>query len=157
MGLFSSVPHHDDVLGEFTRESGWWRGQIDLPPHGVVALRLAGGRSAPDAASVAAARSLAAVYARLSGEVGAVLYEHYLPGLEAWRAGELAGLVDRYPELTRAEEVWNHVRVERVDVDASGREYAIEVRFETAWDEEHTLGVRIRGESLVGLCGSAGP
>lgn len=50
-----------------------------------------------------------------------------------------------------------HVQVQGVDIDAARSDFPIEVRIDSAWDEEHTLGVRLRQDAVVELCGSVGP
>ncbi len=157
MGLFSADPVFDATLGELRREHGLWVGQLALPPHGTVELRIAGGRKAPDLASLSAAIALPAQYASLRPAVADELFEHYGPGWEAWKAGDLEGEVTSFPEISMAGDVWPFVQVERVDVDASRRDFPAEVRMTVAWDEEHTLGARLDGARLVELCGSVGP
>ena len=149
-------PYHDARLGTFRRHRGRWVGTLELAPHGSVELRIAGGRKAPAPESLAAAASLATQYAALNAHVATALYDHYQPGWEAWKSGELGRLVESFPELTTAADVWANVRVTWVDLDLARREYPIEIRMTVAWDEEHTLGVRMAGTRLVELCGSVG-
>ena len=150
-------PYQDARLGTFKRHRGRWIGALELAPHGSVELRITGGRKAPAPESLDAAASLASQYAALSAQVAAALYDHYEPGWEAWKNGELEGLVDSFPTLETAADVWANVRVTWVDLDPARRHYPVEIRLSVAWDEEHTLGVRIDGTRLVELCGSVGP
>lgn len=156
-GFLRSTPYRDATLGEFTRKSGRWRGRIVIPPHGDVELRVAGGRGSPDAASMEMARSLAVTYQALQTEITRALFEHYQPGREAWTSGELEGMVDSFPEITNARDVWSHIQVQHVDIDAARSDFPVEVRIDAAWDDEHTLGVRLRDGRVVELCGSVGP
>ncbi|MDH4043903.1 MAG: hypothetical protein OEW06_05530, partial [Gemmatimonadota bacterium] len=103
------------------------------------------------------AASLPDEYARLEAQVAAALFEHYEPGREAWQSGAMAGMIESYPEIPRAEDVWAHVHSVLVDIDPSRRAFPVEVRLNVTWDEEHTLGVRLKDGRLVELCGSTGP
>jgi hypothetical protein len=85
------------------------------------------------------------------------LFEHYEPGREAWKSGAFEGVLDAYPELKGPDDVWANVRSVLVDIDPSRRAFPVEVRLEVTWDEEHTLGVRLRDGELIELCGSTGP
>lgn len=154
LGFRSTNPYADPVLGAFSRKRGRWLGSLHLAPHGAVPLRVVGSRKEPDAEALRLAGSLATQYERLAPAVAAALFEHYEPGRDAWRNGELEDMVDSYPELSTPDEVWAHVRVALVDIDRSRRAYPIEIRLNVTWDEEHTLGVRIRDGELVCLSGS---
>jgi hypothetical protein len=155
--LFKSKEYHDPELGTFRRRDGVWRGQLAHPQLGNVELRIAGSRNAPDAQSLDVARRFATVFTQLRDAIGSVLFEHYEPGLDAWNSGEFEGLLDAFPQLSRSSDVWPHVTVDAIDIDASRRAYSTELRVNAAWDPEHTLGVRLLDDQVMGLSGSVGP
>lgn len=154
MGWFGSDPFTDARLGTFERSGGAWVTSAVLATLGRVELRLAGDRKAPTPASLALAHGIPAQYAALRAEIGRALYEHLEPYADAVRAGEVEA--DGFdPTTVRGpEDTWAHVAVTVVDVDPARVEFPVEIQLRAAWDEEHTLGVRIRGGSLVELCGS---
>jgi hypothetical protein len=154
MGWFSTDPFTDALLGTFHRRAGAWIAMVEVATLGRVELRLAGDRKAPAPANVALAHSLPAQYGALRDEIGRVLYEHLEPYAAAVAAGEMEA--DRFDPtgIRGPQDAWAHVTVVRVDVDAARKEYPIEVQLRAAWDEEHTLGVRMRDGALVELCGS---
>ena len=119
--------YEDPALGELVRARGRWRREMELG-YETVPLVLAGGRSGPDPEAVAAARA----------SVGQLM---------AWRS-----LVE--PELGEhrgAPFTWDEVRTAYVLASKDG---VIEWGLHVAWDEEHTLGARMRGGELVELNGS---
>lgn len=154
MSWFGSTDFIDARLGTFERKGGAWRTSAVLGTLGRVELRLAGDRKAPTPANLAHAQEVPVQFSVCRDEIGRALYEHFEPYAEAIRAGGLA--VDSFdPESVRSpEDVWAHVKLTVVDVDVVRAEFPIEVQLRAAWDEEHTLGVRIRNGSLIELCGS---
>jgi hypothetical protein len=74
------------------------------------------------------------------------LYEHY-------RAGSDGGAVN-LPHLATATDVWGRVMLSSVEIKPyrSLEEFQVAIRAE--WDDEHTLGALIRGETFVELNGS---
>ncbi len=54
------------------------------------------------------------------------------------------------PALEVPSSVWPYVRVEFVQVVLLDGQLTVEIGYRVAWDEEHTLGARIRGGQLVG-------
>jgi hypothetical protein len=142
-----SEPFTHAHLGTFIRKHGDWIGAIDLPPHGKVELRLAGDRKAPSPAALELAADLPTQYAALASQVADALFEHYEPYSQD-------GLLD---ELVEPGDVWSYLHVTFVDIDPERRGFTVEIRMETQWDEEHTLGVQLKDGELVDLNGSVGP
>ena len=73
-----------------------------------------------------------------------------LCGGSASRTLRLTGL----PTIDTPSSVWPHTGVEFVRVSPLSGELTVEIGCRVAWDEEHTLGVRLRDGRLVELCGS---
>jgi hypothetical protein len=154
LGFLQSEPFNHPTLGTLTKRRGWWVGTLDLPRFGAVELRVAGNRKSPDARSLDLATTLPSVVRALETDIANALYEHYFPGLEVWRSGQFGERSTPFPEITGADGVWSHVHAERVEVNAAEKAFTIEIACTTAWDEEHTLGIRLKGDSMVELCGS---
>ena len=150
-GFFESKPFRDQQLGTLERRHGKWVGMVTLPPHGQVELRVAGDRAAPDAASLRLAADASAQFSAVHGELASQLLEHYLPYQDAWQCNDLE---NRGVELSVPEDVWAHVLVPSIEVDARRVESPIEFRLEVGWDQEHTLGALVRDGTLVELNGS---
>lgn len=145
--FLASEPFTHARMGTFIRKHGDWIGAINLPPHGKVELRLAGDRKAPSPAALELAAALPTQYAALESQVADALFEHYEPYSEE-------GMLD---ELVEPGDVWGYLHVTYVDVDPDRRLFTTEIRLETQWDEEHTLGVQLKDGELVHLNGSVGP
>ena len=156
-GFFRADPYVDPHLGTFVRRRGRWIGTFELPPHGVVELRIAGGRNGPGAEVLKLVTTLADEYAALKPKIADALFEHYEPGREAWNAGKIDEALESFPLLNSAADVWSNVQAVRIDVDASRRAFPVEIRLAATWDCEHTLGVRLLNRELLELCGSTGP
>lgn len=155
-GLFKPPPFSDAQLGEFRRTGGMWRGAVDLG--GVsVSLALPGPRSAPDAQALAMARAVPSAYPAWRGLIAAALFEHYAPYAEDVAAGELGAPGEGLPRLTQPEDVWPHTALEFVAVITLDGEPAVEIGYRVAWDEEHTVGARLRNGRLIELNGSVLP
>lgn len=154
LGFFQPQPINDPTLGTLTRRGGWWVGTIALPRLGAVELRVAGSRREPDARSVELAATLPQLVSANDADIARELYEHYVPGWDAWQGGVFGERAEPFPEIKAADAVWPHVRGERVEVNAAQREFTIEIACAAAWDEEHTLGIRLDGGRVVELCGS---
>ncbi len=146
MGLFGNDIHNDPTLGGFERQGGAWHGRIVLEGFGPVTLTVPGDRKRPDAASLALAPSAAAEVFTVRDALASALYEHWEPYFEAE--------VDEAPKLETRHDVWPHIRIEALVVDAGHREFRVELRLTVPWDPEHTLGARIAHGELVELCGS---
>jgi hypothetical protein len=119
--------YDDPALGELERRRGRWRRDMELGFE-TVPLVLAGGRSGPDPQAVAVARA----------SVGR---------LPAWR--ELVG--PALEEHRDAPFTWDEVISAYV---FAGKDGLVEWGLRVAWDEEHTLGARMRDGELVELNGS---
>ena len=153
-GLFGSDPFTDPVLGVLTRAGRSWRGLIPLPGHGAVEFRVAGDRKAPDAASLEVARALSARYEALREPIARELFAHYEPYADPVGGGDADAGEYAPPAIASASEVWAHVSVPYVLVDAAHRDFDAEIAYEAAWDEEHTLAARLEADRFVELCGS---
>jgi len=155
-GMFKSSPFSDDQLGELHRAGGMWRGTIDL---GEVRapLALPGSRSAPDPRALDIARTVPSAYPEWRGLIAVAMFEHYAPYAETVAAGELEPPGEGLPRVTQPDEVWPHTDVQFVAVITLDGELTVEIGYRVAWDEEHTLGARLRNGRLVELNGSVLP
>ena len=111
-GLFGSKTYDDPELGTLTRSWRHWKVSIQLPPHGDVAVRIAGSRSGPDADGLALARQLVARYPELMPAIEEELFEHYEPYGDESARSEAPG--DAPPRIDTASEVWPHVSIDEV-------------------------------------------
>lgn len=145
--FLASEPFTHARLGTFIRKHGDWIGAINLPPHGKVELRLAGDRKAPSPAALELAAALPTQYAALESQVADALFEHYEPYSRE-------GILD---ELVDPSDVWSYLHLTYADIDPERRGFTVEIRMETQWDEEHTLGVQLKDGELVDLNASVGP
>lgn len=127
---------------------------IALPGHGPVEFRVAGDRKAPHTPSLEVARALASRYEALRERVAEELFAHFEPYGESVERGDADGDGRVPPPIGSAAEVWAHVSVPFAVVDATRPDFDAEIAFVTAWDEEHTLGARLKGARFVELCGS---
>jgi hypothetical protein len=153
-GLFKSAPFVDPQLGELRRWRGAWRGTIALGGAAPVPLVLSGGRSAPDGGALQVARSIPSQYAAWCSLIEPALFEHYEPYAEAVAAGEIDDAPAGPPRIDAPAAVWPHTTPEFVQVAPLDGELTTEIGYRVAWDEEHTLGARLRDGRLVELCGS---
>lgn len=147
--LFKSDPHTDPELGMFTRSGGKWRGSITLPGIGETPVALSGSRKQPDASSLNLARLLPTQYGSLLPDIQKGLFEHYEPYLQAHEDGDYRA-AEPFPKLSNDPSLWERVRLVGVTINAD----EIEVAYETDWDEEHTIGARIRNGKLIEMNGS---
>lgn len=152
-GLFKSTTFRDAQLGELRRTGGRWRGQI-LLGNETVPLAVSGSRSAPDAAALEIARTVSSSYAGCRGEIAQALLEHYAPYAESVVSGDAEPPESGLPRVETPAEVWAHTRAEFVQVAPLDGALAVEIGYRVAWDEEHTLGARLRDGHLAELCGS---
>lgn len=153
-GLFKSPPFSDATLGEFQRKNGVWRGSISLGDT-KAPLALPGPRAAPDAAALEVARAIPSAYPGWRERIASAMLDHYRPYAEAVAAGELEPPEGGLPRISQAQEVWSYTSVEFVAVITLDRNPGcIEIGYRVAWDEEHTLGARLRDGHLVELNGS---
>ena len=121
----------DPQLGPLVRRRGRWRGEIGING-AAVPLALVGGRRAPDEAALVVARTAEDELITSRAEVEAALVEHREP------SGEAA-------------EDWTVAWVSVAPLDGT---LTLEVGLDVAWDEEHTLGARLREGRLIELNGS---
>ena len=134
--------YRDPVVGNLVRRGRYWRGAINLGSESGVPLLLAGPRAAPGGASLGLARELGDRYAALLPTIERALFKHYEPYSEA------------APRLSRPEQVWTHVSLVRVLIEALGGVDTVEIAYRTEWDAEHTVGARFQGWALTELNGS---
>lgn len=155
-GIFKFQTFSDLQLGELRRVGGVWRGTIDL---GEVRapLALPGPRSAPAPQALEIARAIPSSYPDWRRLIAAAMFEHYAPYAEAVDAGELEPTGERLPRIFHADQVWPHTSVEFVAVITLDGELCVEIGYRAAWDEEHTLGARLRSGRLIELNGSVLP
>lgn len=152
-GLFKSHPFSDPRLGELRRTGGRWRGSLLLGEI-TVPLVLTGSRAAPDPQALDIARSIPSGYPEWRALIERALFEHYTPYAEAVAAGEAEPPETGLPPLVEPSDVWPHTSAEFVQVTPLDGELTIEIGYRVAWDEEHTLGARLRRGQLVELNGS---
>lgn len=153
-GLFKSPPFHDSQLGQFVRSRAHWRGSLALEVATAAPLVLAGDRSQPDPRALALARELPRLAGLLRPAIAQELFEHYQPYAEAISDGEAPPLAAGVPPISSPAEVWPHVALLFVAVTPLDGALTAELGYSVAWDEEHTLGVRLRDGRLLELCGS---
>ena len=155
-GLFKSAPFSDPSLGKMVRSRGLWRGTLQLDS-GPTPLALAGNRTAPDPAAIAAACEVKAQLPNWRSTIETALFEHYEPCADALAAGEAPETSEPFPRITSASGVWPHVALEFISVSLLGGSLTTELGYTTAWDEEHMLGARFEGGTFAELCGSVLP
>jgi hypothetical protein len=151
-GLFKSAPFADPQLGEFRRSSGMWRGRL-LLGDARVPLVVSGSRAAPDPKALNVARSISSDFPSWRATIARALFEHYSPYAEAIAAGEAEPLQE-LPAIDGPAAVWPHTTADFVQVSPLSGQLTIEIGYRVGWDEEHTLGARLRDGQLVELCGS---
>ena len=145
--LFPS-PIHDEVLGTLQRTWSGWRGATDLQEGGPVPLLISGSRAGPSQAALNLARQLPERYSALKPAIAEALLEHAEPVRDD-PSNELA-----LPPADDAEAVWRSVIPMHVRIEPIGGTLTVEIGLSAEWDEEHTLGARLRDWRLVELNGS---
>lgn len=153
-GPFKSQPFRDAQLGEFVRSRGHWRGTLSLDSISSSPLVLAGDRSQPDPQALRLARDLPQLAQRHRPAIAQALFEHYQPYAEAMSDGEAAPPAAGLPQIASPVEVWPHASLLFVSVMPLAGVLTAELGYSVAWDEEHTLGVRLRDGQFLELCGS---
>jgi hypothetical protein len=151
-GLFQSAPFSDPMMGELVRWRGFWRGSIQLES-GPAPLVLAGTRAEPDAMALAVANEVQVRLAGWRGTIENAMFDHYQPYAESVAVGEEEAC-DGFPVIAVPADVWPHVSLQYIAVLPLSGHLTTELGYTTAWDEEHTLGVRFKGNAFVELCGS---
>lgn len=136
--IFKSKSFSDPELGAFTRARGVWRGSIVLGGE-TVPLALEGDGTAPDAAALTAARQAAAWFAAVRPALEAALRDHREPYAD---------------DVLPADELWEQTHVQFVSATRMQGAMTVEVGLSVEWDEDHTLGARLRDGALVELNGS---
>ena len=153
-GLFGS-PHFDDaVIGRLKRSGGVWRGTLEVGAISSVPVKLFGSGREPDAAALAAARQISAMFDAWRPSIQQALFDHYTPYGEAIAAEGQAARGTEMPALEKPEQVWDHVTLQSVAVVKMGGIVTTELVYAAAWDDDHMLGARFQSGSPVELCGS---
>jgi hypothetical protein len=153
-GLFGS-PHFDDpVFGRLKRSGGVWRGTLEVGATPSVPLNLFGSGREPDAAALAAAREISAMFDAWRPSIQQALFDHYTPYGETIAAEGTAAQGTQMPVLQTPEQVWKHVTLQSVAVVKMGGIVTTELVYAAAWDDDHMLGARFQSGELVELCGS---
>lgn len=153
-GLFKSHPFRDAQLGEFVRSRAHWRGALSLDASTAAPLVLAGDRSQPDPRALSLARDLPQLSQRLRPAIAQALFEHYQPYAEAVADGDVPPPAVGLLPITSPADVWPHVTLLFASVTPMDGALTAELGYSVAWDEEHTLGARLRDGELLELCGS---
>ena len=153
-GLFKSPAYSDPQLGDLRRAGGLWRGSSSLG-EAQIPLALAGTRSAPDSDAIEIARSIPSGYPHWQPFIEQAMFEHYAPYAEAMAGEESAE--SGIPHIEKPADVWPHIVAEFVQVTPLDGVLAIEIGYRVAWDDEHTLGARLRDRQLIELNGSVLP
>ncbi|MDM0113072.1 hypothetical protein QTI66_13015 [Variovorax sp. J22R133] len=115
---------------------------------------LSGPRTEPDARAVAMARALPNAFAAWRPAIESALFEHHGAGAEPLTEGELQLAAGAVPNIGTASQVWQHASLVFVAVTPLDGVLTTEIGYTTDWDEEHTLGARLRDGKLLELCGS---
>lgn len=152
-GLFKSRSFSDPTLGEFHLRRRAWRGEISVGD-ARVPLVVPGSRAAPDAHAFDVARSLPADDPGWREAIEAALFEHYAPYAQAVAEGEIEPPGRGLPRISQPDGVWPHTTVAFVAVIPIEGGLGVEIGYEVAWDEEHTLGARLLSGRLIELNGS---
>ena len=153
-GLFGSPQFDDAVIGRLKRSGGVWRGTLEVGAIPSVPVKLFGSGREPDAAALAAARQISAMFDAWRPSIQQALFDHYTPYSEAIAAEDRAARGTEMPALEKPEQVWNHVTLQSVAVVKMGGIVTTELVYAAAWDDDHMLGARFQSGSLVELCGS---
>jgi len=156
-GLFKSKSFRDEQLGELARSRGRWRGSLALEADVSVPLALSGTRSEPDPEAVALAREVATHLATWRPTIEQALFEHYGPYAEAGAAGDPPPASEATPNIATSDQVWPHVSLVYVSIALLDGVLTTELGYDTAWDEEHTLGAQFQAGEFIELCGSVLP
>ena len=133
-----------------------WRAEIALGDIRAP-LALPGSRAPPDPQALAIARSIPTDYPDWRAGIAASLFEHYAPYAEAVATGAPEAHAENPPRISQPDQVWQHAAVEFVAVITLDGEPGVEIGYRVAWDEEHTLGARLRDGRLLELNGSVLP
>ena len=152
-GLFKTASFTDPHLGEIRRSSGMWRGTLRLGD-AQMPLILSGSRAAPDPKALSVARSISSGFPSWRPAIERALFEHYSLYAVAGTAGQAEPPKLELPVIEGPAAVWPYTTAEFVQVTPLSGQHTVEIGYRVAWDEEHTLGARLRDGELVELCGS---
>ena len=130
----------DPKLGALTRRGRSWRGHVTIDGGVEVPLVLRGGRSGPDSDAMAMVSAVLSDYERIRPLVRDALADHRPD----------SSSLDDTTGLEVPDPIYATV------ISLTGQP-TVELGYQVHWDEEHTLGARVRGGELVELCGSVLP
>jgi hypothetical protein len=153
LGLFKAPTFVDPQLGELRRSGGAWRGTLRLDGL-AVPLVVRGPRAAPGSEALVVARALAQDLPTWRPAIARALFEHYAPYAEGVGAGEAEAPASGVPAIGEPAAVWAHTSIDFVQVAPLDGPLTVEIGLRVAWDEEHTLGARLRDGRLIELNGS---
>jgi hypothetical protein len=100
------------------------------------------------------ARNFPGSFAGWRPAIEAALFEHYEPYAEGT---EQAGSEQALVPVDAPGDVWSHTTPQFVQVLVLDGRPAVEIGYEVAWDEEHTVAVRFQDGVLLELSGSVLP
>ena len=154
--LFKPSSYLDPQLGELRWKGGLWRGSLSFGGS-VAPLALAGTRASPDAQALQVARVVSVDYPQWQPEIGRAMFDHYAPHATAVTFGEELPPPGGMPDLGEPEEVWPHAAIRFVQIAPLDGTLMVEIGYQVAWDDEHTVGARLHRGRLVELNGSVLP
>jgi hypothetical protein len=118
-----------------------------------VPLVLPGPRRGPDKASIELARSVASSIAAYRQAIAEAMFEHYQPYARA-SVAEAPGSEPTTIQVNEPADIWSYTEPVFFQITLLEGQPIAEIGYEVAWDEEHTLGARLRAGQFVELCGS---
>jgi len=154
LGLFGIRPFVDNELGTFHRKGGYWKGVIHLKTQADIPLLLSGTATAPNAKLLALAGDLLSRLDALSFHIQKALFEHHEPYRDSWKSGGTLEQTESFPDIQSEADVWQYVSVAHILIEPVERVPTIEIGYRVGWDEEHTVGARIRDWKLANFNGS---
>lgn len=164
MGLITFLfpKFKDENLGEFRYSFGKWTANkanvFGMPE---VRVRIPGRRSGPDSSSLELLRELGGNYKKLQAQIAPHLFELYTNLTssmdEASRVEFEEQLGSPLPTISSHSNVWPHVKLVRVWVNAYGKDKDIELAYWPSWEIEHTAGAVIRDGQVIEFSASVGP
>lgn len=151
-GWFGRKTVDDPVLGALTRHHGLWRATLEVD-EAEVPLALAGGGEGPEPTVLAEARDLRQHLHDWRTAIAQALFHHYEPYAEAVDAGAMPES-EPLPRIASLADIAAHVQLEYIHIAPDRAGVVTELGYSTAWDVEHTVGLRFRDGHLLELCGS---
>src|SRR5262245_26739540 len=145
---------NDPRLGELRYSRGNWTSKTakSFGENGVL-LRIPGDRVGVGSKGLELLHGVEHQYSRIKDAALPHFQTHYEP--YAQNVDELphdAAVVIR--RIRGPEDLWANVKLVRVWVNAYGKTGDVELAYDTAWDVEHTVGIRVSGGDVIDFCGS---